>query len=134
MPGCFHWLGKHLNAVQPDYGPYKVKDLLDVPGFVPAFEKQRAPLRLMSWCTYSVPDDLRQTLYRLRTLCAKHTTTPVLMLEEANRAGLQAQNEDQVKQHLIRSLICHANGRELNNYHFFLLRAPFGQYGPVAAI
>ena len=66
-------------------------------------KKQRAPLRLMLWCTYSVPDDLRQTLYRLSTLCAKHTTTPALMLEEANRAGLQAQNEDQAK-HLIRSL------------------------------
>ena len=39
------------------------------------------------------------------------------MLEEDNRAGLQAQNEDQVKQHLIQSLICHANGRELTNYH-----------------
>ena len=114
LEGSFHWLGKachnygHLNAVQLDYGPHKVKDLLDVPGFVPAFEKQRAPLRLMSWCTYSVPDDLRQTLYRLSTLCAQHTTTPVLRLEEANRAGLQAQNEDQVKQRLIRSLICHS--------------------------
>ena len=123
LEGTFHWLGKachnygHLNAVQLNYGPQKVRELLDVPGFVPAFEKQRAPLRLMSWCTYSVPDDLRQTLYRLNTLCAKHTTTPVLMLEEANRAGLQAQNEDQVKQHLIQSLICHANGRELANYH-----------------
>ena len=58
-----------------------------------------------------------KTLYRLSTLCARHTTTPVLILEEANRAGLQAQNEDQVKQHLIQSLICHANGRELTNYH-----------------
>ena len=71
----------------------------------------------MSWCTYSVPDDLRQTLYRLSTLSAKHTTTPALLLEEANRIGPQAQSEDQVKQHLIRSLICHANGRELTNYH-----------------
>ena len=71
----------------------------------------------MSWCTYSVPDDLRQTLYRLSTLSGQHTTTPALLLEEANRVGLQAQSEDQVKQHLIRSLICHANGRELTNYH-----------------
>ena len=123
LAGSFHWLGKacrnygHLNAVQLDYGPHEIKKLLDVPGFVPAYEKQRAPLRLMSWCTYSVPDNLRQTLYRLSTLCARHTTTPALLLAEANRIGLQAQNEDEVKQHLIRSLICHANGRELLNYH-----------------
>ena len=71
----------------------------------------------MSWRTYSVPDNLRQTLYRLSTLCAHHTTTPALLLAEANRIGLHAENEDQVKQHLIRSLICHANGRELINYH-----------------
>ena len=95
----------------------EVKNLLDVPGFVPAYEKQRAPLRLMSWCTYSVPDDLRQTLYRLSILSAKDTTIPALLLEEANRIGLQAQSEDQVKQHLIRRLICHANGRKLTNYH-----------------
>ena len=40
-----------------------------------------------------------------------------MMLEEANRAGLHAQTEDQVKQHLIHRLIRHANGRELTNYH-----------------
>ena len=89
LEGSFHWLGKachnygHLNAVQLEYGPHEVKNLLDVPGFVPAYEKQRAPLRLMSWCTYSVPDNLRQTLYRLSTLCAHHTTTPALLLAEA---------------------------------------------------
>ena len=118
-----NWLGKacrnygHLNAVQLCYGAHNLSSLLDEPGVVPVFEKQRAPLRLMSWCTYSVPDDLRQTLYRLSTLCASHTTTPAMMLEEANRAGLQAQTEDQVKQRLIQRLICHANGRELTNYH-----------------
>ena len=123
LEGSFHWLRKschnygHLNAAQLSYGPQAVSSLLDVPGFVPVFEKQRAPLRLMSWCTYSVPDDLRQNLYRLSTLCASRTTTPAMMLEEANRAGLQAQTEDNVKQHLIQSLICHANGRELINYH-----------------
>ena len=123
LEGSFHWLGKtchnygHLNAVQLEYGPHEVKNLLDIPGFVPTCEKQRVPLRLMSWCTYSVPDNLRQTLYRLSTLCVHHTTTPAVLLAEANRIGLNAENEDQVKQHLIRSLICHANGRELINYH-----------------
>ena len=57
----------------------------------PAFEKQRAPLRLMSWCTCSVPYELRQTLYRLSTLCAKHSTTPELLLEEANRVAASAE-------------------------------------------
>ena len=123
LEGSFHWLGKachnygHLNAAQLRYGPQAVSSLLDVPGFVPVFKKQRAPLRLTSWRTYSVPDDLRQTLYRLSTLCASHTTTPSMLLEAANRSGLQAQTEDQVKQHLIQGLICHANGRVLTNYH-----------------
>ena len=80
-----HWLGKICynyghNAVQLECGPHKVKNLLNVPGFVSAYKKQRASLRLMSWCTYSVPDNLRQTLYWLSTLCARHTTTPALLL------------------------------------------------------
>ena len=104
------WHGHHDAA-------HAVSTLLDVPGFVPVFEKQRAPLWLMSWCTYSVPDELRQTLYRLSTLRASHTTTPHMLLEAANRSGLQAQTAEQVKQHLIQALICQANGRILANYH-----------------
>ena len=123
LEGSLPWLGKachnygHLNAVQPQYGPNEVSTLLDVPNFVPVFEKQRAPLRLMSWCTYSVTDEIRQTLYRLSTLCASHTTTTEMLLDTASRTGLQAQITDQVKRQLAQALICKANGRILRNYH-----------------
>ena len=109
LKGSYHWLGKachnygHLNAVQLRYGAHNLSSLLDELEVVPEFKKQRAPLRLMLWCTYSVPNDVRQTLYRLSALCASHTT-PAMLLEKANRAGVQAQTEDQVKQRLIQDL------------------------------
>ena len=49
--------------------------------------------------------------------CASHTTAPELLIEAATQSGMPAQSTDQVKQHLVRALICSANGRVLRNYH-----------------
>ena len=61
ITGNAPWLGKrnhsygHLALSKLEPGIFALEKILTVPGVVPLMEKQKAPLRLMSWCTYRTP-------------------------------------------------------------------------------
>ena len=75
------WMGKRnhsyghfvFSGLEP--GTFSISKLLNVPGVVPLFEKQKAPLRLMSWCTYRMSESSKHLLQTLSARCGDPTTT-----------------------------------------------------------
>ena len=71
------WMGKRNHSyghfVFSGLGPgmFSIAKILNVPGVVPLFEKQKAPLRLMSWCTYRMSDSCKHLLQTLSARCGR---------------------------------------------------------------
>ena len=75
------WMGKRnysyghfvFSGLEP--GTFSISKVLNVPGVVPLFEKQKAPLRLMSWCAYRMSESSKHLLQTLSARCGDPTTT-----------------------------------------------------------
>ena len=89
---------------------------LNVPGVVPLFEKQKAPLRLMSWCTYRMPDSSKELLQVLSARCGEPTTTDEQLVSIAQSGLPNVDTVPLLKEWLLNQLLCHVDGRVLPNY------------------
>ena len=116
ITGNAPWLGKrnhsygHLVLSKLEPATFALEKILTVPGIVPLFEKQKAPLRLMSWCTDRMPEASKELLQILSARCGDPTTTDEQLLAVA-QAGLP--NVDTVlrlKQWLLTQLLCRWEG------------------------
>ena len=71
------WMGKrnhsygHLVFSDLEPGTFSLVKIFNVPGVVPLFEKQKVPLRLMSWCAYRMPDSSKELLQVLSAHCGE---------------------------------------------------------------
>ena len=90
--------------------------ILNVPGVVPLFEKQKAPLRLMSWCTYRMPDSSKYLLQTLSARCGEPTTTDDLLVSIAHSGLPHVDTVLALKEWLLQQLLCQVDGRVLPNY------------------
>ena len=97
-------------------GTFSLAKILNVPGVVPLFEKQKAPLRLMSWCTYRMSDSSKELLQVLSTRCGEPTTTDAHLVSIAQSGLPTVDTVPLLKGWLLNQLLCHVDGRVLPNY------------------
>ena len=83
---------------------------------VPLCEKQKAPLRLMSWCTYRMPEDSTELLQILSAHGGDRTTTDEKLLAVAQAGLPNVDTIPKLKQWLLTQLLCQVDGRVLPNY------------------
>ena len=113
------WMGKRnhsyghfiFSGLEP--GTFSISKVLSVPGVVPLFEKQKAPLRLMSWCTYRMSESSKHLLQTLSARCGEPTTTEDLLVSIAH---LGLPHVDTVLAWLLQQLLCQVDGKVLPNY------------------
>ena len=116
------WMGKknhsygHLVFSGLGPGEFSIAKILNVPGVVPLYEKQKAPLRLMSWCTYRMPDSSKSLLQTLSARCGEPTTTDELLVSIAHSGLPQVNTVLALKQWLLHQFLCQVDGRVLPNY------------------
>ena len=116
------WMGKRNHSyghfVFSGLGPgtFSIAKVLNVPGVVPLFEKQKAPLRLMSWCTYRMSDSSKHLLQTLSAHCGKPTTTGDLLVSIAHSGLPHVDTVLALKEWLLQQLLCQVDGKVLPNY------------------
>ena len=116
------WMGKRNHSyghfVFSGLGPglFSIAKILNVPGVVPLFEKQKAPLRLMSWCTYRIPDSSKYLLQALSARCGEPTTTDEQLVSIAHSGLPHVDTVPALKDWLLQQLLCQVDGRVLPNY------------------
>ena len=64
-----HWTRAELPP-----GQYDISELENLPGVLPFAVYAQAPLRLISWCSFELPDTAQQLLRRLAKMCENPTT------------------------------------------------------------
>ena len=116
------WMGKRNHSyghfVFSGLGPgmFSIAKILNVPGVVPLFEKQKAPLRLMSWCTYRMPDSSKYLLQALSARCGEPTTTDDQLVSIAHSGLPHVDTVLALKEWLLQQLLCQVDGKVLPNY------------------
>ena len=95
---------------------FSIAKILNVPGVVPLFEKQKAPLRLMSWCTYRMPDSSKYLLQTLSARCGEPTTTDDQLVSIAHSGLPHVDTVLALKEWLLQQLLRQVDGRVLPNY------------------
>ena len=122
ISGHANWMGKknhsygHLVFSSLTPGEFSIDKILNVPGVVPLYEKQKAPLRLMSWCTYCMSDSSKYLLQTLSARCGEPTTTDELLVSIAHSGLPQVNTALALKDWLLHQLLCQVDGRVLPNY------------------
>ena len=79
-------------------------------------ERNKAALRLMSWCTVRMPNPLRELLAALGAACALPATTDIDLVLLASRHGVMVETVGGLKAWLIGQLHCWLGQQELRNY------------------
>ena len=104
------WMAKRTRARY-----LSLAEILNVPG-VALFEKQKAPLRLMSWCTYPMPESSKELLQVLSARCGEPTSTDAQLVAIAQTGLPNVDTVPLLKQWLLNQLLCHVDGTVLPNY------------------
>ena len=129
IEGTTHWLGGkkhnygHLTVAELPPGTHDIHSLLNNEGVLPKAERNKAALRLMSWCTFRMPNSLRKILAALGAACALPDTTDIDLVLLASHHGVTAETVGGLKAWLIGQLHCWVGQQELRNYQGWL--APF---------
>ena len=97
-------------------GTFSISKVLNVPGVVPLFEKQKAPLRLMLWCTYRMLESSKHLLQTLSARCGEPTTTEDLLVSIAHLGLPHVDTVLALKEWLLQQLLCQVDGKVLPNY------------------
>ena len=124
IEGTIHWLGGkkhnygHLTVAELPPGTHDIHShsLLNNEGVLPKAERNKAALRLMSWCTFRMPNPLRELLAALGAACALPATTDIDLALLASRHGVMADTVGGLKAWLIGQLHCWVGQQELRNY------------------
>ena len=115
------WMGKRnhsyghfvFSGLEP--GTFSISKVLNVPGVVPLFEKQKAPLRLMSWCTYRMSESSKHLLQTLSARCGDPTTTEDQLVSIAQLGLPRVNTVLALKEWLLQQLLCQVDGKVLPN-------------------
>ena len=122
IEGATHWLGGkkhnygHLTVAELPPGTHGIHSLLNNEGVLPKAERNKAALRLMSWCTFRMPNSLRRLLAALGAACALPDTTDIDLVLLASHHGVTAETVGGLKAWLIGQLHCWVGQQELRNY------------------
>ena len=78
-------------------GTHDIHSLLNHDGVLPKDERNKAALRLMSWCTFRMPNPLRDLLARLGDACAQPDTEDGDLVLLASRHGAMVETVGDLK-------------------------------------
>ena len=100
----------YLGAAQHNYahwtraalpgGRYDISELENLPGVFPFAVYAQAPLRLISWCSFELPDTAQQLLRRLAKLCESPTTTTQSLVDVIAQQAPQVSTADEATRYL----------------------------------
>ena len=100
----------YLGAAQHNYahwtraalpgGQYDISELENLPGVLPFAVYAQAPLRLISWCSFELPDTAQQLLRRLAKLCESPTTTTQALVDVIAQQAPQVSTADEATRYL----------------------------------
>lgn len=121
--GTAHWMGTkvhnyaHLTHADLGHGKFTIQELeRTVEGILPPEEIRKAPLRLMSWCAFRMPEDLQDLLTALSELCGKTTTTMDDLVRTAQQFGVAVPAPAELQAYLVNQLLCSVNKNVLPHY------------------
>ena len=106
----------HLTVADLPTGTHDIHSLLNHDGVLPKDERNKAALRLMSWCTFRMPDPLRELLARLGDACAQPNTEDGDLVLPASRHGAMVETAGELKAGLTGQLHCWVGQHHLQNY------------------
>ena len=90
-----HWTRAALPA-----GQYDISELENLPGVLPFAVYAQAPLRLISWCSFELPDTAQQLLRRLAKMCESPTTTTQALVQVIAQQAPQVDTAEQATRYL----------------------------------
>ena len=100
----------YLGAAQHDYahwtkatlpvGRFEIYELENIPGVLPFSVYAQAPLRLISWCSFELPDTAQQLLRKLAKLCESPTTTTQDLVEVITQRAPQVRTAEDATRYL----------------------------------
>ena len=100
----------YLGAAQHNYahwtraalpgGRYDISELENLPGVLPFAVYAQAPLRLISWCSFELPDAAQQLLRRLAKLCESPTTTTQALVDVITQQAPQVSTPEEATRYL----------------------------------
>ena len=112
IEGAIQWLGGkkhnygHFTVADLPTGTHDIHSLLNHDGVLPKDERNKAALRLMSWCTFRMPNPLRDLLARLGDACAQPDTEDSDLVLLASRHGAMVETVGDLKAWLTGQLHC----------------------------
>ena len=122
IEGAIHWFGGkkhnygHFTVADLPTGTHDIHSLLNHDGVLPKDERNKAALRLMSWCTFRMPNPLRELLARLGDACAQPDTEDGDLVLLASRHGAMVETVGDLKAWLTGQLHCWVGQQHLQNY------------------
>ena len=90
-----HW----TRATLPG-GRYEISELENIPGVLPFSVYAQAPLRLISWCSFELPDTAQQLLRKLAKLCESPTTTTQGLVDVVTQQAPQVRTAEDATRYL----------------------------------
>ena len=100
----------YLGAAQHNYahwtratlpgGRYEISELENIPGVLPFSVYAQAPLRLISWCSFELPDTAQQLLRKLARLCESPTTTTQGLVDVITQQAPQVRSAEDATRYL----------------------------------
>ena len=90
-----HW----TRAALPG-GRYDLYELENLPGVLPFSVYAQAPLRLISWCSFELPDAAQQLLRKLAKLCESPTTTTQALVDVITQQAPQVSTPEEATRYL----------------------------------
>ena len=90
-----HWTSAELPPGQHD-----ISELENLPGVLPFAVYAQAPLRLISWCSFELPDTAQQLLRRLARMCENPTTDTHSLLQLIAQQAPQVDTAEKATQYL----------------------------------
>ena len=90
----------HWTRVTLPQGRQDLDKLERIPGVLPFEVYAQAPLRLVSWCSFELPQTAKHLLRKLAVMCEVPETTTNDLVEQIARNNAQVQTEQEATQYL----------------------------------
>ena len=106
----------HFTVAELPTGTHDIHSLLNNEGVLPKNERNKAALRLMSWCAFRMPNPLRGLLAGLGAACANPNTEDRDLVLLASHHGGMVEDAGELKAWLIGQLHCWVGQQHLRDY------------------
>ena len=90
----------HWTRVNLPEGKHDIANLERTPGILPFEVYAQAPLRLVSWCSFELPQSAKRLLRQLAVMCETPETTTQDLITQIAKQQTQVHTEEEATQYL----------------------------------